>query len=290
MGFAWAGTQTAKAIHSFGHGLSGILVGDKILGMAKKYVSKPGVRRAKKRLVKKARKARPSGRSFAVAGSEGVDQMSAYNFNPNGRQVGVMGSRKIVSFVYADRAGLSATTGGLAIAPVVFSLNGLFDPDVSGTGHQPRGFDQWMALFKRYKVFKVDVELRFDTTVDATNYKKCGCWRVVGPDQYTVTTAGFLTRDFIEQSNAGAIRILPNGEESLVRFSVNVPKLCGLKGLFDPSFNDNYSGSTAGNPGNPVYLQLAHTNDTATNDTACTVGVTIRYHAVLYEATLLTES
>lgn len=290
MGFAWAGTDAAKAIHSFGSGLSSILVGDKILGMAKRYVSKPGFKRSKKRVAKKARTARVARRPFATSGSEGVDQLAAYNFNPNGRQVGVLGSRKIVSFVYSDRVGLQTTTGGLAIAPVVFSLNGLFDPDVSGAGHQPRGFDQWMALFKRFKVFKVDVELRFDTTVDATNYKKCGCWRVVGPDNYTVTTAGFLTRDFIEQSNAGAIRILPNGEESYVHFSVNIPTLCGLKGLRDPSFNDNYSGTTAGNPGNPAYLQLAHTNDTATDNTACTVGITLRYHAVLYEAALLTES
>ena len=35
----------------------------------------------------------------------------------------------------------------------VFSGNGLYDPDVSGVGHQPLGFDQWMTLYNRYRVY-----------------------------------------------------------------------------------------------------------------------------------------
>jgi len=34
----------------------------------------------------------------------------------------------------------------------VFSLNCLFDPDITGTGHQPRGFDQWSTFFENLRV------------------------------------------------------------------------------------------------------------------------------------------
>ncbi len=36
-----------------------------------------------------------------------------------------------------------------------FSMNSLFDPNVTGTGHQPKGFDQLAALYNKYRVFRV---------------------------------------------------------------------------------------------------------------------------------------
>lgn len=32
-------------------------------------------------------------------------------------------------------------------------LNSLYDPDFTGTGHQPKGFDQLAALYQRYRVY-----------------------------------------------------------------------------------------------------------------------------------------
>jgi len=40
-----------------------------------------------------------------------------------------------------------------------FRLNSLYDPDFTGTGSQPTTFDQWMALYDRYRVLGVDVDL-----------------------------------------------------------------------------------------------------------------------------------
>jgi hypothetical protein len=52
----------------------------------------------------------------------------------------------------------------------VFSCNGLFDPDVTGTGHQPRGFDQLMQFYDHYVVTKARLTVQFfnnSTTVPA---------------------------------------------------------------------------------------------------------------------------
>lgn len=288
MNFQWSGTQTAQGIDQFGKGLVSLLIGDKIVGMAKKYVSKKSAKKATKRSFK--RMSRQPKKALATSGSEGVNMLSALNFSPNSRGNNGIGNRRFATFVYSDRVGVSSSLTGLSGTGVNFSLNGLYDPDVSGTGHQPRGFDQWAALFKRYKVFKAEVELRFDTTVDATNYKKCGCWRILNPSNLSSTGAGLYTSDFIEEPQAAAIRILPNGEESYVKFTVDIPKAAGLSGPRDPLFGDNWTGSTSGNPGNQVYLQLTSTNDTATDNTACTVGVTIKYFAMLYNDVLLTQS
>lgn len=39
----------------------------------------------------------------------------------------------------------------------VYNLNSVFDPENSGVGHQPRGFDQWAANYSRYRVNKVTI-------------------------------------------------------------------------------------------------------------------------------------
>lgn len=36
-----------------------------------------------------------------------------------------------------------------------FNLNSLFDPNRTGTGHQPLGYDQWATFYNRYRVLRV---------------------------------------------------------------------------------------------------------------------------------------
>lgn len=42
-----------------------------------------------------------------------------------------------------------------------FSANGMFDPDITGTGHQPLGFDQYMSLYDHYKVLESKITVEF---------------------------------------------------------------------------------------------------------------------------------
>ena len=43
---------------------------------------------------------------------------------------------------------------GAAVASYVFRGNSLFDPDYTGTGHQPRYYDQLTPIYGRYKVLR----------------------------------------------------------------------------------------------------------------------------------------
>jgi len=57
--------------------------------------------------------------------------------------------------------GLSSTSG--TVASYVFALNGCFDPDITGTGHQPMGFDQMMAFYNHYCVVRTKAVVRFSS-------------------------------------------------------------------------------------------------------------------------------
>lgn len=65
-----------------------------------------------------------------------------------------------VSFHYSDRIALNPSALG-AVAQFIFRLNSVHDPDFSGVGHQPVGYDQLSPIFERYQVYKVDFQFVF---------------------------------------------------------------------------------------------------------------------------------
>lgn len=66
---------------------------------------------------------------------------------------------KYANIAYADTFVLSSGTLQLFGVEQTIILNGLWDVDFSGVGHQPLGFDQLMAIYGKYKVMSVKVEL-----------------------------------------------------------------------------------------------------------------------------------
>jgi hypothetical protein len=58
---------------------------------------------------------------------------------------------------YAGYFNIDPSAG--APASYLFHANGLYDPDHTGAGHQPHGFDQIMALYKNYQVLSSAIEV-----------------------------------------------------------------------------------------------------------------------------------
>ena len=66
-------------------------------------------------------------------------------------------------FRYAEQISLDPGAG--TSASYTFTANGCFDPNISGTGHQPLGFDQYMGvLYDHYTVLKSKISIRANTT------------------------------------------------------------------------------------------------------------------------------
>lgn len=74
----------------------------------------------------------------------------------------------IVKFRYAAQISINP---GLATATEYnFRANDCYDPDVTGGGHQPMGFDQWMAYYDHFVVLGSKIRVRpvFDTSASGT--------------------------------------------------------------------------------------------------------------------------
>jgi len=73
-------------------------------------------------------------------------------------QIGRMARpRQRVILRYTQEGTLAAAA---ATGTQVFRANSCFDPDLTGVGAQPVGFDQWSAFYNRYIVYKCFVEFK----------------------------------------------------------------------------------------------------------------------------------
>ena len=95
---------------------------------------------------------------------------------------------------YHETFSLNPTIGGV---PALFSFrsNSCFDPNFTGIGHQPRGYDQIMSMYQYLSVREAQIEIWF-TTSD-------GAPVIVGIQaDGTVPTSGFTRNSLIEGRTA----------------------------------------------------------------------------------------
>lgn len=147
--------------------------------------------------------------------------------------------------VYSDFA-RQLNPGIASVASYIYSLNGLFDPDISGAGQQPTGFDQYMALYERYTVTKVKVTIKMIN--NDTNRHLVGC------NLAAVSAVSTDANVYLRNNNMGYnyVEANTNGGPTTASWSFMVD----LAKVFrdDLLTNQDYSGTSAGNPNQQYYL------------------------------------
>jgi len=90
--------------------------------------------------------------------------------------------RALIKLRYRDNYILTATQPN-TFAQRVWRLNSIYDPDYTGTGHQPLCYDQWQVFYKNYRVYKTDVIISLCN--EETNAVQVGF--VTQPDDTAIT-------------------------------------------------------------------------------------------------------
>jgi hypothetical protein len=62
----------------------------------------------------------------------------------------IVPDQTVTTLIYHTSMNLSSLAG---FSEYLFNLNSVFDPDRTGVGHQPGGFDQWAAFYGKYRVW-----------------------------------------------------------------------------------------------------------------------------------------
>lgn len=182
--------------------------------------------------------------------------------------------------IYTFSSSIQSSSGARQLYQ--FRLNDCYDPDYTGTGTQPTGFDELMALYKYFRVSGSSFE------VMATNATGNMCdLGIIGTDTATIpgtTLDGFVGNPLAKRE----IGIFAQRPAHLKLYS-STAKVFGV----NPDTvrdDDTYSGSASASPTSDAYWTLAYQSLDRTNTTAVYYVVKIVYYVTFYGRQVLDQS
>lgn len=198
------------------------------------------------------------------------------------RQLNVFPLNHRCSLRYSDE--ITITGYGVTPNSYVLSANGLYDPDISGTGHQPMGFDQLSAFFQHYTVLGSRISIQFrpvDTAIPA---------RGAVAVQRSNTGLTSWAR-LIEAGNVqfGTLCGATAGGGPIPSWFMNSVKIADFQSVPNVMNDDTLRGTASANPATGVYFVVYVAAD-STVATAVLASVTIEYDAIFTEPLQPTQS
>ncbi len=193
-----------------------------------------------------------------------------------------------VLFKYCDT--ISLTSSSLTVRTTgnqyEFKINSCYDPDFTSTGHQPYMWDQFAALYGRYRVDAVDVQI---DVIPSPSTSHCVCVLAQGPSGGW-SLDGRPMASLVENTKVRNVVALANAvKEHTLRFHVDIEELIGIpKGALAMNLNE-YSSLTSNTPSRACYLNLATSCYAGTSETI-QVMVTLVQHVTLWDPIVFGQS
>lgn len=173
------------------------------------------------------------------------------------------------------------TLSGIGFKAYQFSCNALYDPNVTGTGHQPAYFDQIMAIYDHYTALRS----RFKITPCVNSSETTPYFACIYIDDDTSVVSTF--DQALEQKNCGkSYNWLPSaGPAPTLYSSWDAAKTFGP----NPQAQDSLQGSATTNPTEQSYFTFVIQSG-ATITATFTAVVEIEYDVVWDELKTISQS
>lgn len=180
---------------------------------------------------------------------------------------------------YFESVTASMTAG--ALTAYVFSANGIYDPNITGGGHQCMGFDQIMLSYNHYIVTHAKI------TVTATNGASTPtfCCIAVSPSATPLSTIQQLVEyggNTIETLESKAI----SGQTRVLQNAVDIKKIQGVQNVVD---DPSLRGDAASNPVEQTYF-IVYVWNTQGSSGSVYFDVIIDFVSIFNEPRVLPQS
>lgn len=149
----------------------------------------------------------------------------------------------LIKMTYSDYRTLTAAVNQ---ANYVYKFNSCFDPDFTGVGGQPDGFDQWKTLYQQYRVMACHLHL------EACSLAGAALVTAVPTPSSTVSSSA--------EENVGLRRAkgkltAVSGAKAVINMMMRPSDVFGVP---DSSVltNDNYASSITGSPSSAAYVRI----------------------------------
>ena len=194
------------------------------------------------------------------------------------RGVGPVAPRTIVRMKYAGQQLIST---GVVPAHYIFNLNSLYDPDRSGTGHQPYGFDTYTTLYNRYRVFAMSYRIELVSPGSTAQQL------IVGATNHA---ASLTNAELASESPGFRTKWAQGGVKSaLITGKVYLPKLAGQTSA-QYKAGEKYAATISGSPSELMCLHVVLKDAGVAGITACNLSVVLMYHAEWFDPVELSQS
>jgi len=159
-----------------------------------------------------------------------------------------------------------------------YCMNGLYDPNITGIGHQPAGFDQLMTMYDHYVVIGCKAIITVLNSDD--NHGALVCLDLRDSAQ--------SLGDMRQAQESGTCKFVTLGNDrnsksqQTITYNVNPNKFLGRsKPLSDPELK----GSASSNPTEKCYLSICSTalRQDQANGEKLVFNVVLEYQAILIE-------
>lgn len=193
---------------------------------------------------------------------------------------GPLAATQKCTFVYTDNFQLAPTSG---VSSYVFTANGLYDPNFTGIGHQPRGYDEMLALYDHAVVIHTKATLLYS---NGNGTEPCTVAMTIRDSPGVVSdTSGHFEHRNVSAAVAGP-RASGTGCGSL-DIKVNPNRFMGRsKPLSDPELKNRASQ----NPTEQCYIHVAAQPLYNNLDATVNFRIRIEYEAILLEPKSLNSS
>lgn len=204
--------------------------------------------------------------------------------------LGGFGPTAFVKLRYCQQ--ISVTPTSATAVGNIFRANSIYDPDYTGTGHQPLFFDQWASVYNHYTVLGARIRADFVNTVGApsTGVGMCGIDLVDSAPGLSAGADGDASR-LIE--NGAKYKTLGNFYNSGAQVSVtrnfSARKFFGLQSIKDN--RDEIGASVTTNPAELAYFKVWLTTLYGTFTDVVKINCVIDYVVMFSEKnTLMVQS
>lgn len=178
---------------------------------------------------------------------------------------------------------VNPAVGGLA-SSYVFRGNSLFDPNLTGVGHQPIGFDQLMPLYDHYTVIGMRARVEF-TNTDLVRTNQVGIYisdqSAVEPDPRVIIENGLGKHTLLNPHDSGG------NSHSTLTLTHSPHKFLTRP---NPLSDDALRGTILTNPAEGTYLHVWAADPAGADSALVNFQITLEYIAILTEPAQLTLS
>lgn len=172
---------------------------------------------------------------------------------------------------------VTLSTGAGSAGTYVYSANGLYDPDITSTGHQPMPFDQMMLSFEHYCVMNARMTVNFK---NASTSNTVGVGISLNAGTTPVTAYGTLIENGEMVRDRLAVSPCDDTLKTLV-MPISISRFGAVPSLLS---NPDYAGSIASNPVEQSYFHLsAWCPDGVSSVSGIVCEVYITYDAWFFE-------